>query len=308
RQWTLNGGRCGECGDPWDLPRPRPNEGGGTWGTGTLSRVYHQGDILTATVHLTANHMGWFEFRLCPNNNPKQYVKQGCLNKNVLKLVDYPGTRFHIKHSGTGLFRVRLQLPKKVTCSQCVLQWHYTTGNNWGFCPDGSNQPGCGPQEIFRGCSDVAVFAPDDRTYYKYMNLTTEADFKQYLHLNPEEDRPTQHGPRQPLVNDLDTSIINSHVSKNPSITFVETDTPWHQNHHQQRYREPAPTKKSRHQQIRDQDYFSNRQKRIKSTSRNYISSDLFRKSHSKIDNGKHLSSARIDNGKSLPTIRIDNG
>lgn len=30
-------------------------------------------------------------------------------------------------------------------------------GNNWGICPDGSGQVGCGNQEQFRGCADVAV-------------------------------------------------------------------------------------------------------------------------------------------------------
>nr|XP_053626511.1 uncharacterized protein LOC128684383 [Cherax quadricarinatus] len=194
---SLNRGRCGECGDPWDLPRPRPNEAGGTWGTGTISKVYREGQVMTATVHLTANHMGWFEFRLCPNNDPQKYVKQSCLNKNVLHLVDHPGTsatppssqvalsvdRYQLKHSQTGLFRIRLQLPAGLTCSQCVVQWHYTTGNNWGFCKDGSNKPGCGPQEVFRGCSDIAVFAHVDATYFQFLNLTTEGDLSKFLKL-----------------------------------------------------------------------------------------------------------------------------
>ena len=42
-----------------------------------------------------------------------------------------------------------------------VFQWRYRTGNNWGICPDGSSQLGCGPQEEFRGCSDVAVIRRD---------------------------------------------------------------------------------------------------------------------------------------------------
>ena len=41
----MNKGRCGECGDPWDLPRPRPNESGGTFGTGIISRAYRQADV-----------------------------------------------------------------------------------------------------------------------------------------------------------------------------------------------------------------------------------------------------------------------
>ncbi|XP_018015775.1 uncharacterized protein LOC108672588 [Hyalella azteca] len=183
RQWTTNGGRCGECGDPWDLPRPRPHEAGGVFGTGTLSRIYRQGQIITAVVHLTANHFGWFEFRLCPTNNPNEYAKQSCLNQNILELADSPGTRFVIEDQSQVLFRVRLKLPRGLKCSHCVLQWHYTSGNNWGFCKDGNDMMGCGKQEIFRGCSDVAIFDQSDSTYYKHLNLTKDFDFTPIINL-----------------------------------------------------------------------------------------------------------------------------
>lgn len=31
-----NGGKCGECGDDYSSPRPRPNENGGVYGTGII--------------------------------------------------------------------------------------------------------------------------------------------------------------------------------------------------------------------------------------------------------------------------------
>lgn len=31
------------------------------------------------------------------------------------------------------------------------------SGNNWGRCSDGVSRVGCGPQETFRGCSDIAI-------------------------------------------------------------------------------------------------------------------------------------------------------
>ena len=44
--------------------------------------------------------------------------------------------------------------PKKnfprLSCSQCILQWTYTAGNNWGVCSNGTGELGCGPQETFR--------------------------------------------------------------------------------------------------------------------------------------------------------------
>ena len=30
-------------------------------------------------------------------------------------------------------------------------------GNNWGVCPDGEGRDGCGPQEEFRSCADIAI-------------------------------------------------------------------------------------------------------------------------------------------------------
>ncbi|XP_069973984.1 uncharacterized protein [Penaeus vannamei] len=327
-QWLQNRGRCGECGDPWDLPRPRPNEHGGVFGTGLISKAYRQGQVFTATVHLTANHMGWFEFRLCPSEKPGQYVKQSCLNKHVLKLVDYSGTRYKIKHSKTGLFRIRLQLPESVTCSRCVVQWHYTTGNNWGFCKDGSNQPGCGPQEVFRGCSDVAVFAPNDPALHLFSNLTREADLSQFLHLSEDEAPPPapprtnahrndepdaafdpvlmfdgeEHfaddddddalagqGHRAPGANDLLKAAGPSGAAKQPSITFVEEPKGGG------RGRFGAPKTSSLDAPaIRRPDYFGEG-RGAPLRPKKYVSSDAFRKSRPAI---------RIEDGRfpSAPT------
>ena len=39
-----------------------------------------------------------------------------------------------------------------------LLQWKYNAGNSWGVDPDsGEGCVGCGPQEQFYGCSDVAI-------------------------------------------------------------------------------------------------------------------------------------------------------
>ena len=34
----------------------------------------------------------------------------------------------------------------RLSCDQCILQWTYTAGNNWGNCPNGTGAVGCGPQ------------------------------------------------------------------------------------------------------------------------------------------------------------------
>lgn len=50
-------------------------------------------------------------------------------------------------------------------------------GNNWGECPRGADMIGCGPQEVFRGCSDIAIFSLDDDRYLAFQNLTRVIDY-----------------------------------------------------------------------------------------------------------------------------------
>ncbi|XP_070183104.1 uncharacterized protein [Littorina saxatilis] len=153
-QYSAQGGKCGICGDPYQ--GPRENEAGGTYATGTISRKYTQGQIIDATVVVTANHLGWFEFKICPNNNPEKAATHDCLNRHVLQLADGSGSKLYIGTT-VGAIHVKLRLPADVTCTQCVLQWRWPVGNNFGDCPDGTHKLGCGPQEEFYGCSDVEI-------------------------------------------------------------------------------------------------------------------------------------------------------
>lgn len=42
-------------------------------------------------------------------------------------------------------------------CPNCVIQWRYIAGNNWGMCADGTGAVGCGAQEEFRACADINI-------------------------------------------------------------------------------------------------------------------------------------------------------
>ena len=44
-------------------------------------------------IDVTANHFGWFEFRMCPNNNIHKAATHDCFNKNLLAFADGSGTR-----------------------------------------------------------------------------------------------------------------------------------------------------------------------------------------------------------------------
>ncbi|KAJ8664868.1 hypothetical protein QAD02_006530 [Eretmocerus hayati] len=112
-----NGGRCGICGDDFASSTPRDNENKGKYGTGTIVQKYQANQTIDVEVELTAN-----------------------LDSNVI-----------------GMLNFKVNLPKKLTCEQCVFRWQYTAANNWGICPDGTGALGCGPQETFRTCSDVQI-------------------------------------------------------------------------------------------------------------------------------------------------------
>ncbi|OWF35354.1 hypothetical protein KP79_PYT19481 [Mizuhopecten yessoensis] len=115
-----NGGKCGTCGDPYN--GERENEAGGKYATGFIVRNYEKGQIIDITIDLTTSHMGFFEFKICANND------------------------------------VTTPLPPDMTCDQCVLQWHYKAGNNWGVDEiTGEGCLGCGDQETFINCADVSI-------------------------------------------------------------------------------------------------------------------------------------------------------
>lgn len=117
RQYNKNGGKCGECGDPYDVPKPRPHEFGGKYGQGVIVRKYNPGSEISLRVELTASHMGYFEFRLCPSVQ----ATQDCLDKNVLKIIggtpsgtQQPSdldTRFYPRN-GSRIYDIRGVLPE----------------------------------------------------------------------------------------------------------------------------------------------------------------------------------------------------
>jgi len=41
----VNQGRCGECGDEWNLPRPRLHDEGGQFGKGIIGATFKQGEV-----------------------------------------------------------------------------------------------------------------------------------------------------------------------------------------------------------------------------------------------------------------------
>ena len=78
-------------------------------------------------VELTVNHLGYFEFKLCPKNSANELATQECFDRRLLKLSD-GSTRYPINASAINYQYVMVQLPSDVYCDSCVIQWTYTGG------------------------------------------------------------------------------------------------------------------------------------------------------------------------------------
>ncbi|KYM90251.1 hypothetical protein ALC53_01862 [Atta colombica] len=118
---------------------------------------YKTGSVIDVTVKLTAAHLGWFEFNLCPLETNKELETDKCFDMYPLPRADGKGYKYSIAINVAKDYTISLVLPKNVTCKQCVLRWHYHTGNTWGTCEDGTQRVGCGPQETFRSCADITI-------------------------------------------------------------------------------------------------------------------------------------------------------
>ncbi|XP_069102406.1 uncharacterized protein [Argopecten irradians] len=146
--------KCGICGDPYQ--GPRNNEAGGRYAKGIITRHYTVGQTIDIGVEITANHHGYFEFRLCPNNDIHKRATQECLDQHLLTLENADGTRYYLG-GRRGAINLKAKLPEGLTCSQCVLQWRWKTGNSYGYAANGTYCIGCGLQEMFYGCSDISI-------------------------------------------------------------------------------------------------------------------------------------------------------
>ncbi|CAF2382331.1 unnamed protein product [Rotaria sp. Silwood2] len=182
-QWTVQKGQCGVCGDPFqgrfyhclvffcsiEFLGPHDHEDGGIYATGIIGRTYESSTTINTTIDITANHFGYFEFRLCPldmghSRRPRRLTQQ-CLDQYLLKIgpsdskSNGDDTRYYLPHGNKSYFYVPVELPAEITsCEHCVLQWKYHAGNTWGKDHKGRKCLGCADQqEEFYNCADIAI-------------------------------------------------------------------------------------------------------------------------------------------------------
>ncbi|XP_064485788.1 uncharacterized protein LOC135398299 [Ornithodoros turicata] len=162
-QWQDNCGRCGVCGDNFSDPPPRRHETGNEYARNITVRTYEPGSNVDIVVDIVANHLGYFEFALCPRDDFSVAETEECFDSHPLEVMGDgkeeadSASRYRIKNATNGIYLTRVMLPPDITCTSCVLRWHWRSGNNWGQCADGTEALGCGPQETYRNCADIAI-------------------------------------------------------------------------------------------------------------------------------------------------------
>lgn len=225
-QYEINGGKCGVCGDPWN--GPRPNEPPGKYANGLIVRKYSPGDIITVVVELTANHKGWMEFKLCPNDDPMKTVTQECLDRHVLPSAATRSKRYKVPDkNGYMKLRIQLLLPQNVKCKACVLQWKYNAGNSWGTDPvTGRGCVGCGNQEQFYGCADIAI-GYDDVKISPHRELPADSDDEHFEDLEGPPEVTEWHWTAKPSItpdwnSDTSKQVHNVH-RESESFSFIPT-------------------------------------------------------------------------------------
>ena len=161
---------CSVVSQDWSvLSGPRDHEDGGVYATGLIGRTYESGEMVNTTIDITANHFGYFEFRLCPldmgeSRRPRR-LTQSCLDQHLLTIgpsdskSNGDDTRYYLPHGNKSYFYVPVQLPPEIiSCKHCVLQWKYHAGNTWGKDQKGRKCLGCSDQqEEFYNCADITI-------------------------------------------------------------------------------------------------------------------------------------------------------
>jgi hypothetical protein len=158
-----------------------------------IVKNYTIGQEISVEIDITANHDGYFEFRLCQNDEPMKQVKQDCFDKNLLEVVNINNIeliqwdkasvldestnkyKYFVPFMNRSQFIVNLKLPNKLKCKQCILQWRYHTGNNYGLSDDKRLAClGCSNrQEEFYNCADIAILSSSSSSIGNNKNKTS---------------------------------------------------------------------------------------------------------------------------------------
>ncbi len=101
---------------------PKMFERGGSKYRGIIVRSYKEMEEFDAVVVITANHLGYVEFRLCNMDVRNKEADLECLNRTLLTDPTGTKTRFPVLAGQYGGIRYRLKFPPRFKCNHCVFQ------------------------------------------------------------------------------------------------------------------------------------------------------------------------------------------
>ena len=157
-QWKTNKGKCGVCGDAYHYkPGKALYTHPGKYATKTITKTYKEGQVIEVLVDVTSNHQGYFRFSVGKIGTPP--ITQEKL-KHILKQPNGK-TKWFIDSKANEVFKIKLKLPRGLTCDHCVMQWWWNVGNSWGCDGPRDCGMGKGEQETFVNCADIRITKSD---------------------------------------------------------------------------------------------------------------------------------------------------
>jgi len=142
--YTYRGGDVHVCGDNGYVTKKEQAQN--TALTGSVTRTYTSGSIVTMNAYFYLGHGGYFRVKLCKLNSPSDIVSGTCLDQNVLRIlsVNYTSPEFssqggiplatHFDDATVllnwmndlpGYISYTVKLPDGLTCDNCVVLWDY---------------------------------------------------------------------------------------------------------------------------------------------------------------------------------------
>ena len=157
-QWETNKGKCGVCGDPHHFkPGKALYTHPGRYATGTITKTYREGQEINVLVDVTSNHQGQFTFSVGKIGTPPM------TQEKLTYVLRQPNgdPKWVIDSKKNKVFKIRLKLPRGLTCDHCVMQWWWRVANSWGCDGPGDCGMGKGEQETFVNCADIRITKND---------------------------------------------------------------------------------------------------------------------------------------------------
>ncbi|KAK3889273.1 hypothetical protein Pcinc_006717 [Petrolisthes cinctipes] len=226
RHWHDNQGKCGVCGDPWDLTPPRPHETRGRYGRGIIVRNYTQAQEVSWVTEVTSAGVGWVEYRLCARQSVWDQETPTCFTHLLQDTEGRTQLPVNVTQRSGQVTHV-ISLPSDLSCPACVVQWRYVKIGKAG-------------REDYRACADVIINPAPPTTTTTITTITATSLTP------PSTPAPPLHTRITPptTTTTITTSNLTTYTYQNTSYTTIHIVPfrPPHLNTPQPDQTTPSPT------------------------------------------------------------------